>query len=231
MTALHDLSADTLSSAYRAGQLSPVEVTRAALARIDAWEGKINAMHVITADEALAQAASAEARWRAGQGVKSAQEQEKHNVYRVDPKSGDIKVVVDDFVEPNGHCFAPDEKKLYVIDTGFTDGPDNPSHIRVFDVDHAAGKVSNSKVFAEMPKPSITDGVRCDTDGNVGAPWAGATPTRMVFVATTRLASSSARSISRRRSPICASAARSETGCTSAARRRSTRSIRVRPAQ
>jgi aspartyl-tRNA(Asn)/glutamyl-tRNA(Gln) amidotransferase subunit A len=39
---------------------------RAALARIDAWEGKINAMHVITADEALAQAASTEARWRAG---------------------------------------------------------------------------------------------------------------------------------------------------------------------
>jgi IS66 C-terminal element len=57
MTALHDLSADTLSSAYRAGQRSPVEVTRAALARIDAWEGKINAMHVITADGALAQAA------------------------------------------------------------------------------------------------------------------------------------------------------------------------------
>jgi aspartyl-tRNA(Asn)/glutamyl-tRNA(Gln) amidotransferase subunit A len=66
MTALHDLSAGTLSSAYRAGQLSPVEVTRAALARIDAWEGKINAMYVIAADEALAQAASAEGRWRTG---------------------------------------------------------------------------------------------------------------------------------------------------------------------
>ena len=59
----------------------------------------------------------------------------KHNVYRVDPKTGDIKVVVDDFVQPNGLAFSPDEKKLYVIDTGFTDGPDNPSHIRVFDVD------------------------------------------------------------------------------------------------
>jgi len=35
----------------------------------------------------------------------------------------------------NGLAFSPDEKKLYVIDTGFTDGPDNPSHIRVFDVD------------------------------------------------------------------------------------------------
>jgi gluconolactonase len=101
------------------------------------------------------------------EGVKAAPEQEKHNVYRVDPKSGDVKVVVDDFVEPNGITFSPDEKKLYVIDTGFTDGPDNPSHIRVFDVDVGAGKVSNGKVFAEMPKPSITDGMRSDRDGRI----------------------------------------------------------------
>ena len=66
------------------------------------------------------------------EGVKAAPEQEKHNVYRVDPKSGDIKVVVDDFVEPNGITFSPDEKKLYVIDTGFTDGPEQPvAHPRV----------------------------------------------------------------------------------------------------
>jgi len=101
------------------------------------------------------------------EGIKADPEQEKKNVYRVDPKSGDIKVVVDDFVEPNGITFSPDEKKLYVIDTGFTDGPDNPSHIRVFDVDVAAGKVSNGKVFAEMPKPSITDGMRADTAGRI----------------------------------------------------------------
>jgi gluconolactonase len=101
------------------------------------------------------------------EGIKAPQEQAKHNVYRVDPKSGDIKVVVDDFVEPNGIAFSPDEKRLYVLDTGFTDGPDNPSHIRAFDVDLGGGKLSNSKVFAEMPKPSITDGVRCDTEGRV----------------------------------------------------------------
>jgi gluconolactonase len=101
------------------------------------------------------------------EGIKAAPEQEKHNVYRADPKSGDVKVVVDDFVEPNGITFSPDEKKLYVIDTGFTDGPDNPSHIRVFDVDVGAGKVSNGKVFAEMPKPSITDGMRSDSDGRI----------------------------------------------------------------
>jgi gluconolactonase len=101
------------------------------------------------------------------EGIKADAEQEKHNVYRVDPKSGDIKVVVDDFVEPNGIALSPDEKKLYVIDTGFTDGPENPSHIRVFDLDLGGGKVSNGKVFAEMPKPSITDGMRIDTTGNV----------------------------------------------------------------
>src|ERR1700730_12078308 len=101
------------------------------------------------------------------EGLKAEPEQEKHNVYRVDPKSGDVKVVVDDFVEPNGITFSPDEKKLYVIDTGFTDGPDNPSHIRVFDVDVGSGKVSNGMVFAEIPKTSIPGGMRCDTTGRV----------------------------------------------------------------
>lgn len=101
------------------------------------------------------------------EGLKEEPEQEKHNVYRVDPKSGDIKVVVDDFVEPNGIAFSPDEKKLYIIDTGFTDDPKNPCHIRVFDADVASGKLSNGKVFADMPKPSITDGMRLDTAGRV----------------------------------------------------------------
>ncbi|WP_409187604.1 SMP-30/gluconolactonase/LRE family protein [Bradyrhizobium sp. RDM4] len=101
------------------------------------------------------------------EGIKAEPEQEKHNVYRVDPKAGEVKVIADDFVEPNGITLSPDEKKLYVIDTGFTDGPDNPSHIRVFDLDVNPGKASNSKVFAEMPKPSITDGLRYDPEGRV----------------------------------------------------------------
>jgi gluconolactonase len=101
------------------------------------------------------------------EGVKAVPEQDKHNVYRVDPNSGEVRVVADDFVEPNGIAFSPDEKTLYVIDTGFTDGPDNPSHIRAFDLNVEKGKLGNNKVFAEMPKPSITDGMRCDRDGNV----------------------------------------------------------------
>jgi aspartyl-tRNA(Asn)/glutamyl-tRNA(Gln) amidotransferase subunit A len=66
MTALHDLSARELAAAYATGELSPVEVTRAALARIDTWEPKINAMYRVARDAALAQAQGAEARWRSG---------------------------------------------------------------------------------------------------------------------------------------------------------------------
>jgi len=66
MTPTYDLTAQALSSAFRAKQLSPVEVARAALARIAAWEAKINAMYVVDEAGALAQAAASETRWRAG---------------------------------------------------------------------------------------------------------------------------------------------------------------------
>jgi Asp-tRNA(Asn)/Glu-tRNA(Gln) amidotransferase A subunit family amidase len=66
MTAVNDLTAQALSSAYREKQLSPVEVARAALARIEAWEGRINAIYVVDAAGALAQATASQARWRAG---------------------------------------------------------------------------------------------------------------------------------------------------------------------
>lgn len=66
MTGLPDLSARELSQAYLARRLSPVEATRAALARIDMWESRINAMYVVDADGALAQAMASEARWRDG---------------------------------------------------------------------------------------------------------------------------------------------------------------------
>ena len=66
MTAIHNLTAQALSSAYRAKQLSPVEVAEAALARIAAWETKINAMYVVDEAGARAQASASEARWRVG---------------------------------------------------------------------------------------------------------------------------------------------------------------------
>src|ERR1700730_5784407 len=64
--AMHNLSADELSHAYRSKRLSPVEATRAALMRIEAWDKKINAMYIIDAENALTQAAASEKRWRKG---------------------------------------------------------------------------------------------------------------------------------------------------------------------
>lgn len=94
-------------------------------------------------------------------------EQEKRNVYRLDPHGGDVTVVVDDFVQPNGICFSPDEKKLYIIDNGILEGPENLAHIRVFDVDVDSGNVSNGELFADGFAPGLTDGMRPDVEGNI----------------------------------------------------------------
>jgi gluconolactonase len=99
------------------------------------------------------------------EGLKGEIEQKTHNVYRVDPQTGDVTMVIDDFVQPNGLCFSPDEKTLYIIDSGITDG--GPAEIRSFDVDLDTGKVTNGKVFANDFAPGFTDGMRCDVEGNV----------------------------------------------------------------
>jgi aspartyl-tRNA(Asn)/glutamyl-tRNA(Gln) amidotransferase subunit A len=65
-TVLHHLSAAELSAAYAKGALSPVEVARAGLARIAAWEPRINAMYRVHGEQALAAARASEARWRGG---------------------------------------------------------------------------------------------------------------------------------------------------------------------
>jgi gluconolactonase len=110
------------------------------------------------------------------EGHKDTPEMDKRNVYRLDAKTGELKVVVDDFVRPNGLSLSPDEKKLYVIDTGLTDGPENPAHIRVFDIVEDGKLLANGKVFADDFKPGFTDGVRTDVDGNVWASMGWADP-------------------------------------------------------
>jgi len=85
------------------------------------------------------------------------------NVYRLDAASGAASVMADDFVRPNGICFSPDERRLYVVDSGISHG--GPAHIRVFDVDGA--RLRNGHVFASDFAPGMTDGLRTDVDGNV----------------------------------------------------------------
>jgi len=103
------------------------------------------------------------------EGFKAEQEI-KEAVYRVDAKTGQIDKVTDEVGEPNGICFSPDYKKLYVADTGM------PRDIRVHDIDGKA--LRNGKRFIQLDipgtgAPSAADGIRCDVEGNI---WAGARP-------------------------------------------------------
>ena len=99
------------------------------------------------------------------EGDKAESEIGASNVYRVDPATGDADAVITDMVKPNGLAFSPDEKLLYVVDTGRTHGPENPAHMRVFDV-APNGTVSGGRVFAECTV-GIFDGFRLDDQGRI----------------------------------------------------------------
>ncbi|MDQ0467233.1 SMP-30/gluconolactonase/LRE family protein [Labrys wisconsinensis] len=87
-------------------------------------------------------------------------------VYRFDPRGKKLTVVADDFVKPNGLAFSPDEKKLYIVDTGATHVENGPRHIRVFDVGADGVTLTGGKVFATCPV-GLYDGLRVDIHGNI----------------------------------------------------------------
>ncbi len=87
------------------------------------------------------------------------------NVYRLDPQSGRATVVVGD-IRPNGLCFTPDEKKMYIVDASST-----PRLIRVYDVVGDGTRLANPKVFVTCEANEAPDGFRCDTDGNLWCGW------------------------------------------------------------
>ena len=99
------------------------------------------------------------------EGFKSRQDQAKRNVFRLDPASGTLTSVVDDFEQPNGLAFSPDESLLYVADSGSSHDPDVPSVIRAFRVGPELS-LSGGEVFATIDN-GLPDGFRVDTDGNV----------------------------------------------------------------
>ena len=95
------------------------------------------------------------------------------NVYRLNPTTQELTVVVDDMDKPNGICFSPDEKKLYIVDTGSSQHSGFPHQLRVYDVVDGV-RLTNGRKFFDM-SPGSFDGIRCDIDGNIwaGAGWAG----------------------------------------------------------
>jgi gluconolactonase len=105
------------------------------------------------------------------------------NCYRIDP-SGRVDLVVTEtqVPDPNGLCFSPDYKKLYVVSTGKgpgDTGPGGKGDIHAFDVG-SDNKLSNQKLLTDCVVDGVKcgpDGVRCDVDGNV---WASSNAGRAV---------------------------------------------------
>lgn len=100
-----------------------------------------------------------------------AEKEVKEAVYRIDGQSGKLTKLTDEVVGPNGICFSPDYKKVYVADTGM-----GAAETKVWDVDGAV--IRNGKRFIQLDVPgtgarSAFDGIRCDRDGNI---WGGARP-------------------------------------------------------
>ena len=90
-------------------------------------------------------------------------------VYRVDLESGSVTAVVTDMVRPNGLALSIDETELYVADTGRSHVPDGPRHIRRYDIDVHAGRVTGGgEIFATCPVGAF-DGFRLDVDGRIWA--------------------------------------------------------------
>jgi gluconolactonase len=96
-------------------------------------------------------------------GLERKQELDYQGVYRL-ARDGTLHCEADDFSQPNGLCFSPDEKLLYVNDT-------TRAHIRMFDV-APDGSLSHSRLFAERIgtgdyNGGVVDGMKCDEHGNI----------------------------------------------------------------
>ncbi len=92
------------------------------------------------------------------------------SLYRLDPRDGALRRMDAEFEGPNGLCFSPDERLLYVAEAGrqFAERP--VQHIRVFDVLDEGTRLANGRVFYKV-SPGFADGFRCDEHGNV---WSSA---------------------------------------------------------
>jgi gluconolactonase len=87
-------------------------------------------------------------------------ELEGNFVFWYDRASKEVTVVAKDFEKPNGLCFSPDHRRLYVADSG-----PNRRHVRRFNV-RPDGTLAQAQVFCEIEK-GVPDGIRCDSTGRL----------------------------------------------------------------
>jgi gluconolactonase len=88
-----------------------------------------------------------------------------HSVYRIDT-AGKLSLVLDNLAGPNGLCFSPDEKRIFIVEARAT-----PNRL-VWAYDVAAdGSLSNKKVHIDANGPGSIDGIKCDEEGNIWCGW------------------------------------------------------------
>jgi gluconolactonase len=91
--------------------------------------------------------------------------EQKEAVYRIDPASAKLERVTDEIFKPNGLCFSPDYKKLYIADTGASHYKEAPKNIKVWDVDGA--KLKNGREFCSMKMTYAEASARATARGEV----------------------------------------------------------------
>src|SRR5881394_2473631 len=87
-------------------------------------------------------------------------------VYRIDGATGKATIVAEGILGPNGLCFSPDEKILYIIESR---GVPNRK-ILAYDVSPSGDKLSDKRVFVDAGR-GTPDGFRVDIDGNLWCGW------------------------------------------------------------
>ena len=100
------------------------------------------------------------------EGARAPREQDGGHVYRIDGSSGAVTRVANDFHHPNGLAFSRDEKWLYIADSGGSEEPGGPRHIRRLAVNADGRTLGESSVFA-VCNAGFFDGFRIDCDGRL----------------------------------------------------------------
>jgi gluconolactonase len=100
-------------------------------------------------------------------GVPREQELPFQGVYRLEPETGRLDLLVDDFAKPNGLCFSRDENRMFINDT-------DRQHIRVFDV-RPDGTLAGGEVWASTDgtQPAVADGMKVDARGRLFSSGSG----------------------------------------------------------
>ena len=98
---------------------------------------------------------------------KSLREIDGHWVYRLDPKTGRVDVVIKNLAMPNGLAFSPDETRLYVADTGGHPSVQDPELRKAKAQVHAYAVADDNSLKALFRIDTRCDGMAIDIEGNI----------------------------------------------------------------